>query len=144
MDVKKILLPVDGSQSAEVAIEMVRKMAASFGAKIYVINVVELRREGAIHEAYIYGGDVIKQFQTFSENIIKDISQKLEGYDFEAVSVVGHPADEILNMAQEKDVDVIVMATHGMTAMKRFLVGSVTNYVVHHSKKPVLVIPVGK
>lgn len=144
MDVKKILLPVDGSQSAEVAIEMVRKMAASFGAKIYVINVVELRREGAIHEAYIYGGDVIKQFQTFSENIIKDISQKLEGYDFEAVSVVGHPADEILNMANEKDVDVIVMATHGMTAMKRFLVGSVTNYVVHHSKKPVLVIPVGK
>ena len=144
MDVKKILLPVDGSQSAEVAIEMVRKMAASFGAKIYVINVVELRREGAIHEAYIYGGDVIKQFQTFSENIIKDISQKLEGYDFEAVSVVGHPADEILNMANEKDVDVIVMATHGMTAMRRFLVGSVTNYVVHHSKKPVLVIPVGK
>lgn len=144
MDVKKILLPVDGSQSAEVAIEMVRKMAASFGAKIYVINVVELRREGAIHEAYIYGGDVIKQFQTFSENIIKDISQKLEGYDFEAVSVVGHPADEILNMAQEKDVDVIVMATHGMTAMRRFLVGSVTNYVVHHSKKPVLVIPVEK
>lgn len=144
MDVKKILLPVDGSESSEVAIEMVRKMSASFGAKIYVINVVELRREGAIHEAYIYGGDIIKQFQTFSENIIKDISQKLEGYDFEAVSVVGHPADEILNMANEKDVDVIVMATHGMTAMKRFLVGSVTNYVVHHSKKPVLVIPVGK
>lgn len=144
MDVKKILLPVDGSESSEVAIDMVRKMSASFGAKIYVINVVELRREGAIHEAYIYGGDIIKQFQTFSENIIKDISQKLEGYDFEAVSVVGHPADEILNMANEKDVDVIVMATHGMTAMKRFLVGSVTNYVVHHSKKPVLVIPVGK
>jgi Universal stress protein UspA and related nucleotide-binding proteins len=44
--------------------------------------------------------------------------------------------------ADENPVDLIVMATRGMTRVRRFFVGSVTNYVVHHSKVPVLAIPV--
>ena len=52
----------------------------------------------------------------------------------------GNPASKILDVIEQEKVDFVVMCTHGMSATKRFLIGSVTNKVVHHSKVPVLVV----
>ena len=57
-------------------------------------------------------------------------------------TVDGEPGPEICALADELDVDVVVVGSHGRGALARLLLGSVSNYVAHHSKRPVLVVPV--
>jgi nucleotide-binding universal stress UspA family protein len=84
----------------------------------------------------------------FTEKLdTKEIQDKLKNkYKEQGVSnietkeLVGDPASEIINEADEGDYDLVVMRTHGMGATKRFMLGSVTNKVVHHIKKPILVV----
>jgi len=52
----------------------------------------------------------------------------------------GTPAEEILDYAEDNDIDLIMMGTHGLTGVKRFLIGSVAEKVLRHSKIPVMII----
>lgn len=58
----------------------------------------------------------------------------------ESVVLRGSPADEIISFAEREDIDLIVMGTQGRTGIKKFLLGSVAENVVRHSKKAVLVV----
>ena len=60
--------------------------------------------------------------------------------EIESVILEGNPAKEIIDFAEKNDIDLIVMGTHGMTGIQRFLIGSVAENVVRHSKKSVLVV----
>lgn len=63
-----------------------------------------------------------------------------EGLAVDTALLMGHPAEEILNFADENNVDLIVLGTLGKTGIKRFLLGSVAENVVRHSDVPVLVV----
>jgi len=63
-----------------------------------------------------------------------------EGLAVDTVLLMGHPAEEILNFADENNVDLIVVGTLGKTKIKKFLLGSVAENVVRHSDVPVLVV----
>lgn len=67
-------------------------------------------------------------------------SYRLEGINVELKIVKGTPAEEILKEANEGDYDLVIMRTHGMKASRIFLLGSITNKVVHHINKPILVV----
>ena len=60
--------------------------------------------------------------------------------EVESVILEGNPAEEIINFAENNDIDLIVMGTHGITGIERFLLGSVAENVVRHSKKAVLIV----
>lgn len=64
--------------------------------------------------------------------------EKLAGVSHEIFVASGNPAPEILNLTAERDIDLIVMGTHGRTGVKRFLLGSVAERVVRESPVPVL------
>jgi nucleotide-binding universal stress UspA family protein len=76
------------------------------------------------------------------DSTLESIAEKYneKGIKTEIKEVVGDPAAEIINEAENGDYDLIVMRTHGMKATRRFLMGSVTNKVVHHINKPILVV----
>ena len=65
---------------------------------------------------------------------------KAAGIEVESVLLEGHPADEIVKFAEQNDIEMIVMGTLGKTGLDRFLLGSVAENVVRHSKIPVLVV----
>jgi nucleotide-binding universal stress UspA family protein len=69
-----------------------------------------------------------------------ETSGKAENVEVEAVILEGSPVHEIVNFAEGNDIDLIVMGSHGRTAIERFLLGSVAENVVRHSKKAVLVV----
>ena len=60
--------------------------------------------------------------------------------EVEPVILEGNPANEIVDFAEKNDIDLIVMGTQGKTGIQRFLIGSVAENVVRHSKKTVLVV----
>lgn len=65
---------------------------------------------------------------------------KAAGIEVESVLLEGHPADEIVKFAEQNDIEMILMGTLGKTGLDRFLLGSVAENVVRHSKIPVLVV----
>jgi nucleotide-binding universal stress UspA family protein len=65
---------------------------------------------------------------------------KAASVEVESVLLEGHPADEIIKFAEQNDIEMIVMGTLGKTGLDRFLLGSVAENVIRHSKVPVLVV----
>jgi nucleotide-binding universal stress UspA family protein len=60
--------------------------------------------------------------------------------DVESIILEGNPVEEILDFAEKNDIDLIVMGTQGKSAVQRFLIGSVSENVVRHSERSVLVV----
>jgi len=146
MQIKKILVPVDGSEANKKAVEIAAQMAKSFPAQVVLLHVIELNMPSALqveysYVQYSYTDEDLKNLKSISQKILDNSKELLEGVEVATLSFVGYPVDEILRLSEEEDVDMIVMASRGMTGIKKYLMGSVTNNVVHHAKKPVLVIP---
>ncbi len=142
---QKILVPLDGSKLAECALPHVKNMLkdGSVG-EVTLLNVVNVYlpgrgeipgiadingvRENLFMESRRYLADV--EFRLASEGI-KVKTESLEG---------NRPADAISDYAQNNGMDMIVIATHGYTGLKRLMLGSVALGVLHESHIPVLLI----
>ena len=72
-------------------------------------------------------------------NFVEDAG-RAAGIEVEPVILEGHPADKILEFSEQESVDLIVMGTLGRTGLDRFLLGSVAEKVIRHSKIPVMVV----
>ncbi len=86
---------------------------------------------------------MLDEVPDFSDQILKDAKKPFEGMSnqIETVSKQGNIADTIVDYAHESDVDLVIMGSHGLGALKnRLMTGSVTTRVLHHIDKPVLVI----
>ena len=150
----KILVPVDGSKYSQDAVEYALKIAKLTNAKIIALHIMHLPTY-----AYAYSGgqgvspvsiptplpaEVSENEKIAAQRIVDDVAKMVEeaGVDVETKIVERHPSvpDAIIQFASEADVDLIVMGTKGKTGIKRFLLGSVTESVVHHAHCPVLVV----
>lgn len=149
---KKILIATDGSEHTEKAIIHAIELAKITGAQlhaVYVISLVsppgtlEIRSDPEscrIIDASIDGLRKILRHE--GEEAIKYISQqaKRDGVDVREWILEGQPAKEILKLAEEESIDLIVMGTLGRSGIEKFLLGSVADKVIRGSKIPVLVV----
>ncbi|MBK5262633.1 MAG: universal stress protein [Peptostreptococcaceae bacterium] len=144
---KKILIPVDFSEFSERAIEEGKKMAKAFDSEVVLLHVLGLRIATMRFSATVPQGRPVDSYEDHEK---KDASDMLTAYKesfgemkdkVETKVIHGVIADEILKIINNTDVDLVIMGSHGIgSALYRTLLGSVTNKVIHHSKKPVLVI----
>lgn len=140
---RKILLPIENfSEDQEVITEAV-DIAKKFNGKITFLHVdnAQMLVSRLQYEAYIDREIITEKIDTkkSQDKLIKEYKDR-GVLKLEIKEIVGDPASEIINEAQEGDYDLVIMRTHGMGATKRFMLGSVTNKVVHHIKKPILVV----
>lgn len=137
------MIATDGSEAVRKAVETAIEIAKISGAKLYAVYVIasggpsiaypkDVGWEKATFEFFRNEG---KEATVYVEN-----AGKAENVEVESVILEGSPANEIVNFADENDIDLIVMGTLGRTGIQRFLLGSVAQNVVRHSKKPVLVV----
>ncbi|SHI36233.1 Nucleotide-binding universal stress protein, UspA family [Dethiosulfatibacter aminovorans DSM 17477] len=129
---KKILFPTDGSAECQKAYDMAEELAKKFDSEVTVF--------------YVYDIHVMKGYEvtTTEEEGKKIIGKTVEYFKDRDVRVgskivKGYPAEAIIEEAEEGGYDLVIMCTHGMSARKRFMLGSVTNKVVQHVKVPMLV-----
>ena len=135
---KNILVPVDGSEGADRAIEKAVMLAQTCGAKLnflYVANINQLAINAVLSGA-------ILDSVTKAGNVILDRALEMvpAGVAKESFSDTGSPAVVILDFAETNDIDLIVMGSRGLGVVKGVLLGSVSQYVVEQSKCPVLVV----
>ncbi|MEM4531199.1 MAG: universal stress protein [Thermofilaceae archaeon] len=142
---KKILLPTDGSQGVEKAIECAAAIAEKFSAEIHVLSVAEISRV-AYGEFFPIELETLTQaFYQNAKEIVNATINKLVALGVSKGKIKGevrggYPAEEILRYAKEAEVDLIVMGTHGRRGLKRVLLGSVADEVVHHALAPVMTV----
>lgn len=135
----KILLPVDGSESTA-TYEMAKSLALKYDATLLILHVDE-----PITPIYWANDTLTLENPTITctENggpIVEDATKHFAGIPLQTMCRFGDASSVIIEIAEEEACDMIVMCTHGMSAVKRFLLGSVTNKVVHHATVPVLVV----
>lgn len=130
----KILLPLDGSALAEEAIPHASEIARAFDGEVILFRVVTIPPLPGLEAA-----PLIETALTDADEYLRGVTPKLQGRGTALVEQ-GIPADAILGAAEKRDVDLIVMTTHGRSGLSRFLMGSVADRVVQGSGRPVLMI----
>ncbi len=140
----KILIATDGSEDAKRAVSAGVEIARQFDSDIYAVHVLS-----QISSKVLPAGSRMtehdlpfKDIEREGNRIIGSVEEIgiSEGLAVDTVLLMGHPAEEILNFADENNVDLIVVGTLGKTKIKKFLLGSVAENVVRHSDVPVLVV----
>jgi nucleotide-binding universal stress UspA family protein len=134
---ERILVPLDGSECAEIVLPKVEKLATDLKASIAILRVAYAHTfPGADPtEAEV---KVVRE----AEEYLRKIEERLKAKGFKVDSHVryGNDADEILDHAAQKDIDFIAMTTHGRSGVKRFLLGSVAEKILRHSPKPIFLV----
>ncbi len=134
---ENILVPMDGSECAEMILPKIEKLATDLKASIHLLQVVYAHTFPGVDPTEAEVAVVRK-----AEEYLKKIEDQLNAKGFKADSHVryGDEAEEILDHASQKDVDLIAMTTHGRSGIKRFLLGSVAEKILRHSAKPVFLV----
>lgn len=134
----KILLPTDGSKGSEIALDHALDLAGKYDAELHVLFVADVRVDSTAD----MWANVLGQLEEVGEDSVNEIAEKVEEANIEVVKQVirGIPHKEINSYADENDIDLITMGTHGRTGVERLLLGSVTEKVIRTSKKPVLTV----
>lgn len=142
---KHILLPTDGSELSEAAIQKGIQFAKSINAKVTGFHVVLPFHVFTLQTEMLE--DTKEQYERQSKihaeqflDVIKKAAEKAS-VRCEADSVTStHPYEMIIKAAEKKGCDLIMMASHGRRGMQGLLIGSETQKVLTHTKIPVLVL----
>lgn len=138
-----ILIPTDGSDAVRPAVEMALNLAETHDATLHVLFIVHQPTSvSGTGEGFSGLDNLLNELEEEGHQATDAIAEQATGSDIETEPVVqrGNPHDDILTYANEHDIDLIVMGTHGRTGVKRALLGSVTEDVVRHSEIPVLTV----
>ncbi len=137
MNINGILFPTDFSHTGDKALAMAESLARDSGAKIHIVHVEE--PPTAYGGGEMYYGMLEPDLEHLKELLAK-VKPKDPQILFEHHMVTGEPADAISRFAEDHDIDLIVMGTHGRTGLLRLLMGSVAEAVVRRSKCAVLTV----
>ena len=140
----RILAAVDGSSVAERALQAAVELSKKYNSKLIIVHVV-LRRFYAVtpSEAGVLATTVfVKEVESEGKAIVSKSEEfvKASGVEYECKLLQGVPADEIVKVAEQEKVDLIVIGSRGLAEVRAFLLGSVSDRVNHHAKCPVLIV----
>lgn len=139
---KKLLCAIDLSEPVKSVAEYARMIAQAGRVQVIVAYVVPAMTK------YVWFGVKMTSADAVTEELVKGaggamdrfVTQEFPGLDARGIVAVGDTADELLRIADEEDVDLIVIGTHGYKAIDRFLFGSVAEKVARGTRCPVLTL----
>lgn len=152
MQYQHILVTHDGSELAETAIAHVESIAAAFGSRVTVLRVVETVGEVMMHMAPTamegqgpvvaeLAEDVVEAERETAAKELQGVAESIRAAGAAQVDIAveeGSPGQAIVDTAVREGCDLIVMATHGRSGLKRAVLGSVADHVLRQAPCPVL------
>jgi nucleotide-binding universal stress UspA family protein len=146
--ISKILVPTDGSEAAQKAARYAIDFAAQLKCSIIVLSIIDNRpllaqtipaQENTRH--------IIEPIEEYLKEAAEEYAKEIKkicdenGVRSKLVVTSGHPAEEIIKEAESSNADLIVMGSHGRSALAAAFLGSVTYSTIHKETKiPVLVV----
>lgn len=133
---RKVLVPVDFSEPSDAALMYGRQLAKAFGAQLHVLHVMD--------NPFLRA--TFKSTAAVELGMANRVAERLSPEDRTTLRAVGavrisdDPYDEIIRYADDEDIDLIVMGTHGRGGVTRVLMGSVAEKVVRNARCPVLTV----
>ncbi len=154
---KNILIPTDFSENSNLAFRHAVMLARQNNAQIYLLHVIppldqsmknylstymdqKIVDEMEQNKMQSHQEDLKKELQNFTQTELGDFPEDLKRFVCITVEV-GQPVAKILEVAVEKDIDVIVMGTHGRGIIEHAFLGSVAEKVLRKAHCPVFVVP---
>jgi len=141
IEIKKILIPTDFSETSQAATKYAVELAKKFNAKIYLLNVIE---DPIVYMPMFesYALPPKEDFENFAETRLDNwiLDEDKGDLEIETKWVHGNPFVDILKFAKREDVDLIVVGTHGRSFTVHLLLGSVAEKVVRKASCPVLTV----
>ncbi|MDD5127792.1 MAG: universal stress protein [Dehalococcoidales bacterium] len=131
----KILVPLDGSVLAEAALPFAEEVAGKLGSEVTLLYISD-----PVNDPYRHMYD--PYLQKISEAVKETGKNSPNGKEISADSriMVGEAAEQITSYAENKDIDLIVMSSHGHSGYKRWTLGHITDKVIRNTTRPVAII----
>jgi nucleotide-binding universal stress UspA family protein len=142
---RSIVVGTDGSDTAAQAVRQAVDLAGAVGAKLEFVSAYSPVSQQRLSEERRQAPEDLQWAINPREDVDATLEQAAEvarsaGVEVEVFPRQGDPADAILDVAEEREADLIIVGNKGMTGAKRFLLGSVPNKVSHHAPCSVLII----
>jgi nucleotide-binding universal stress UspA family protein len=142
---RSIVVGTDGSDTAKKAVAAAVDLAKEIGATLDLVSAYEPVSKSRLREEARQAPEDLQWLINPREDVeatLREAAEAIEeaGIEVETFAREGDPADAILDVAEERGSDLIVVGNKGMTGAKRFLLGSVPNKVSHHAPCSVLII----
>ncbi|OGQ78568.1 MAG: hypothetical protein A3F90_01055 [Deltaproteobacteria bacterium RIFCSPLOWO2_12_FULL_60_19] len=144
VSLKRIVVPLDGSKLAELALPQAAELARTLGLEIVLVRAFNLPPPVYNADEYTLNlAELLEQVRKEAQAYVEEKMREQQAQGLKKVSataVEGLAADKIIDVARENPGSLIAMSTHGRSGVGRWVLGSVTQHVVRHSDDPVLVI----
>jgi universal stress protein A len=146
LPIKNILCPTDFSDPSYEALKAADELAAHFGATLHIINVVPLvpivEAPIGVESASFNVASYQQELEGQAQKSLKNMAEQKITLGVTAVTevLIGNAAGEVIRYAGENRIDLIVIATHGLSGWRRFISGSTTEQIVRQASCPVLTI----
>jgi nucleotide-binding universal stress UspA family protein len=144
--IASIVVGTDGSETAGKAVREAGELAVQLGAAMDVVSAFEPVSNQRLREEQRQVPEDLQHMVGAREDVeatLREAADQLKEMGVKDVNVharEGDPADAILDVAEERGSDLIVVGNKGMTGAKRFLLGSVPNKISHHAPCSVLIV----
>lgn len=143
-----VLIPTDGSEAAAAALDHAIELAKRYDARLHTLYVVDAAAYETVAESGAFATHetgpeiIVEALEDAGQAATERIESAAADENLDVVAEVrqGTPEDDILAYADERDIDLVVMGTHGRDGLDRVLLGSVTERVVRNSSVPVLTV----
>lgn len=142
---KHILVPVDGSMCAGLAIDQAREFAKTYGSQVTLLNVYDISYFSGFTDfaAVPWNQEITNAMIKRSSDILAEAKERFDSVidQVDTVSLEGNPANVIIDYVSEHaDIDFVIMGSFGMGGFRRFFMGSTTHKVAVAIEKPILII----
>jgi nucleotide-binding universal stress UspA family protein len=135
-DYQDVLVGTDGSETAATAVDHAVSLADGVGDTVHVLSVANPEQN-----PMAFGLDSVAEVEEAAERAAEEVNDHVGVGTIRATVREGTPADEILAVADEQDVDAIVLGRSGRSNLAERITGSTTDRVVRRATRPVVLVP---
>jgi nucleotide-binding universal stress UspA family protein len=139
----KILVGVDGSEPAKKALEYASNLASKYGSELYIVNTTEEFGDSVHLQRLEQHNSYVNEVRGHSKTVLNESESKAKELGVTKIYTIqqeGNAAEKILDIANKKGVDTIVVGSRGLSAVKEFVLGSVSNKIAHRAKCSVVIV----
>jgi nucleotide-binding universal stress UspA family protein len=135
---KHILVPLENSGADQAILRHIKPLARMTGARLLLVHVSDGWVARNFNQLQLAESEEMKQDRAYLEERRSELSR--EGFTCDAILALGEPSNEIIKLAETRDIDLIAMSTHGHRFFSDILRGATADKVRHAVNVPVLLL----